>query len=56
MISGTKLIFRYYGCVCGVVMILFTAINFYSLKEGRFTSDLGEDVDPKNVRKLNNCD
>ena len=49
-IAGTKIIFRIYGCVCGVVMIIFTAINFFSLKEGKFTSDLGEEIDPRNVR------
>merc|ERR1712012_97895 len=38
---GTKMIFRIYGAVCGVVALIFTAINFYSLKEGKFTSDLG---------------
>ena len=31
-------------------MIIFTAINFFSLKEGKFTSDLGEEIDPRNVR------
>jgi len=46
---GTKMVFRVYGGICGVVMILFTAINFFSLKEGRFTSDLGEEIDPRNV-------
>ena len=50
-IAGTKIIFRIYGCICGVVMIIFTAINFFSLKEGKFTSDLGEEIDPRNVRK-----
>ena len=48
---GTKIIFRIYGGVCGVVALLFTAINFYSLKEGKFTSDLGEEIDPRNVRR-----
>ena len=47
--SGTKMIFRIYGAVCGVVALIFTAINFYSLKEGKFTSDLGEEIDPRNV-------
>jgi len=46
---GTKMIFRIYGAVCGVVALIFTAINFYSLKEGKFTSDLGEEIDPRNV-------
>ena len=31
-------------------MIIFTGINFFSLKEGKFTSDLGEEIDPRNVR------
>jgi len=43
------MIFRIYGAVCGVVALIFTAINFYSLKEGKFTSDLGEEIDPRNV-------
>ena len=43
------MIFRIYGAVCGVVAMIFTAINFYSLKEGKFTSDLGEEIDPRNV-------
>ena len=50
-IAGTKIIFRIYGGVCGVVALLFTAINFYSLKEGKFTSDLGEEIDPRNVSR-----
>ena len=35
--------------VCAVVLVLFTLINFYNMKEGGFKTDLGEDVDPKNV-------
>merc|ERR1712012_1363852 len=46
---GTKIIFRIYGLVCAVVLVLFTLINFYNMKEGGFKTDLGEDVDPKNV-------
>ena len=48
-IPGTKIIFRIYGLVCAVVLVLFTLINFYNMKEGGFKTDLGEDVDPKNV-------
>lgn len=46
---GTTIIFRIYGGVCGVVLLLFTGVNFYSLKEGTLKTDLGEDVDPRNV-------
>jgi MFS family permease len=46
---GTKIIFRIYGLVCAVVLVLFTLVNFYNMKEGGFKTDLGEDVDPRNV-------
>jgi hypothetical protein len=46
---GTKMVFRVYGLVCGVVFVLFTGINFFNMKEGGFQKDLAEDVDPRNV-------
>jgi len=46
---GTKIIFRIYGLVCAVVLVLFTLVNFYNMKEGGFKTELGEDVDPRNV-------
>ena len=32
-----------------MVLVLFTLVNFYNLKEGGFKTELGEDVDPRNV-------
>jgi hypothetical protein len=52
LITGTTLIFRVYGLVCGVVLVLFFVLNFYNISEGKFTTDLPEDLDPRNVRAL----
>ncbi len=52
LITGTTLIFRVYGLVCGVVLVLFFVLNFYNISEGKFTTDLPEDLDPRNVRVL----
>ena len=41
--------FRIYGLVCGVVLILFVIFNFYNISEGKFSTDLPEDIDPRNV-------
>ena len=49
MFLGTAIIFRIYGLVCAVVLVLFTLVNFYNMKEGGFKTELGEDVDPRNV-------
>ena len=49
LLTGSKIIFRIYGLVCAVVLVLFTLVNFYNMKEGGFKTDLGEDVDPRNV-------
>lgn len=46
---GTTLIFRIYGLVCGVLLLLFIGINFYNMKEGGFKSDLSETDDPRHV-------
>jgi hypothetical protein len=49
LLAGTTLIFRVYGLVCGVVLVLFFVLNFYNISEGKFTTDLPEDLDPRNV-------
>jgi hypothetical protein len=41
-----------YGLVCGVVLVLFFVLNFYNISEGKFTTDLPEELDPRNVRFL----
>jgi hypothetical protein len=41
-----------YGLVCGVVLVLFFVLNFYNISEGKFTTDLPEDLDPRNVSVL----
>jgi hypothetical protein len=38
-----------YGLVCGVVLVLFFVLNFYNISEGKFTTDLPEELDPRNV-------
>ena len=43
------MVFRIYGLVCAVMLVLFTIVNFYNMKEGGFSTELGEDVDPRNV-------
>jgi hypothetical protein len=52
LLVGTTLIFRVYGLVCGVVLVLFFVLNFYNISEGKFTTDLPEDLDPRNVRNF----
>jgi len=46
---GTSVVFRVYGVICGVVLVLFTIFNFYNITEGKFSTELGEDIDPRNV-------
>ena len=46
---GTVLVFRIYGAVCGVFFILFVLVNFYNRNEGSLSTDLPDDVDPRNV-------
>ena len=47
--SGSTMVFRIYGLVCAGMLVLFTLVNFYNMKEGGFSTELGEDVDPRNV-------
>ena len=44
------MVFRIYGLVCAGMLVLFTLVNFYNMKEGGFSTELGEDIDPRNVR------
>ena len=46
------MVFRIYGLVCAGMLVLFTLVNFYNMKEGGFSTELGEDIDPRNVRIL----
>lgn len=46
---GTTIIFRVYGLICGVVLVLFFVLNFYNISEGKFTTDLPEELDPRNA-------
>jgi len=46
---GSTMVFRMYGLVCAGMLVLFTLVNFYNMKEGGFSTDLGEDIDPRNV-------
>ena len=46
------MVFRIYGLVCAGMLVLFTLVNFYNMKEGGFSTELGEDIDPRNVRTL----
>ncbi|XP_023322863.1 major facilitator superfamily domain-containing protein 6 [Eurytemora carolleeae] len=48
---GTGLIFLSYALVCAVVLVIFLIFNFYNISEGKFSTELGEDVDPRNVMK-----
>ena len=43
------MVFRIYGLVCAGMLVLFTLVNFYNMKEGGFSTELGEDIDPRNV-------
>ena len=45
----STIVFRIYGLVCGVVLILFIIFNFYNITEGKFSTELGEEVDPRNA-------
>ena len=47
--SGSTMVFRIYGLVCAGMLVLFTLVNFYNMKEGGFSTELGEDIDPRNV-------
>ena len=49
--AGSTTVFRMYGLVCAAMLVLFTLVNFYNMKEGGFSTELGEDVDPRNVRQ-----
>ena len=49
MILGSTMVFRMYGLVCAGMLVLFTLVNFYNMKEGGFSTELGEDIDPRNV-------
>ena len=51
IVSGTGLIFLSYALVCAVVLVIFLIFNFYNISEGKFSTELGEDVDPRNVMK-----
>ena len=48
-ISGSTMVFRMYGLVCAVMLVIFTVVNFFNMKEGGFSTELGEDIDPRNV-------
>ena len=50
------MVFRIYGLVCAGMLVLFTLVNFYNMKEGGFSTELGEDIDPRNVRILQSRD
>ena len=43
------MVFRMYGLVCAVMLVIFTVVNFFNMKEGGFSTELGEDIDPRNV-------
>jgi len=46
---GTVLVFRIYGLVCAVFLILFILVNFYNRSEGKLSADLPDDVDPRKL-------
>lgn len=48
---GTVLVFRIYGLVCAVFLLLFILVNFFNRNEGSFSADLPDDIDPKNVNE-----
>jgi len=48
--NGTIKVFRAYGLVCLVFLVVFVVVNFYNRDEGGLSSDLPDDVDPRNVR------
>ena len=50
------MVFRIYGLVCAGMLVLFTLVNFYNMKEGGFSTELGEDIDPRNVSSLQSRD
>ena len=50
--AGSTTVFRMYGLVCAAMLVLFTLVNFYNMKEGGFSTELGEDIDPRNVSIL----
>ena len=50
---GTVLVFRIYGLVCAVFLILFILVNFYNRSEGKLSADLPDDVDPRKVSRTN---
>ena len=43
------MVFRVYGVVCAVVLLLFVLVNFYNRNEGSFTIALPDELDPKNM-------
>lgn len=51
---GTVLVFRIYGLVCAIVLILFVLVNFFNRNEGSFSADLPDDIDPRNVMNIDN--
>ncbi len=44
--------FRAYGGVCAVFLVLFVLVNFYSRNEGGMNANLPDDIDPKSVRSI----
>ena len=45
------MIFRVYGLVCAVVLLLFILVNFYNFSEGGLRTDLPDEIDPRAVRQ-----
>ena len=43
------MVFRVYGCVCAVFLVLFLLVNLYNRSEGSFSADMEDHMDPKNV-------
>ena len=46
------MIFRVYGVVCAVFLVLFVLVNFYNRGEGSFSSELSDEMDPKHVSRM----
>ena len=40
------MVFRMYGLVCAVMLVIFTVVNFFNMKEGGFSTELGRHSAP----------
>ena len=44
LLLGTVMVFRAYGVLCGVFLVLFVAVNFAALNEGESDKEMAEEA------------